>query len=190
MKIRLFSLAAVLGLICVLFCGCDSSRDYQAVGADEKQVVYTSLEEMEEASSVILECVRLDGDQPVIGRNGDRIMNAYTLSKVQVTRIHKDSSDSLQEGDILCIQEYEAAADNGRTIYYSCDYRMMVEGKTYLLFLRKQSSQNDTYIASGITGGTVSLEEDGRIFTEDGGPDAGKSLYESIWQEAIEKYVN
>ena len=190
MKIRLFSLAAFFCLICVLFCGCDPNYIYEELGEGGKRVVYTSLEEMEASSPVIIECVRLETEKPVIGRNGNRIMNAYTLSEVQITKIHKDDTESLMVGDILRVMEYEV--EEGGVIYHIGDYRKMVAGESYLLFVRRQSygDGGDYYLASGITGGTISLGEDGRIDTSGGKHDSGKSLYGSIWQEAIEKYVN
>lgn len=189
-KLRCLFIVSLAALL--LFSGCDREFQYQEVDESGKQVVYFSLEEMEEVSAVIVECVRLKKGEPIIGRNGDRVMNAYTFSQVEITKIHKDDSKSLKEGDILRVKEYEAYDAKNWTYYYSADYRMMVEGKAYLLFARKQpyDGGGDYLLASGITGGTISLEEDGRTDTSWGQPDSGKSLYESIWKEAVDKYVN
>ena len=70
---------------------------------------------------------------------------------------------------------------------------MMVAGKEYLLFLKKDIMTDGTeyYVSCGVNYGTVSVTDDGRDISPKypGGADTyDMSLFRGIWQEALDKY--
>ena len=71
---------------------------------------------------------------------------------------------------------------------------MMVPERSYLLFLTaaNMTDGSEYFVSSGINCGTVSLENDGRLqshVNRSGSAISDFSIYESLWQEAKDKYV-
>ena len=71
---------------------------------------------------------------------------------------------------------------------------MMVPERSYLLFLTVANMDDGSkyYVSSGITCGTVSLENDGRLqshVNRSGSAFSDFSIYESLWKEAKNKYI-
>ena len=149
---------------------------------------YDSLSELEQDADVILRGIRLDQEKARwYGTSG------YTLSGVEITGIYKDTTEELSEGSIITVLENEVYDETSNTVYHIGGYNMMVAGKEYLLFLRKDVMTDGTeyYVSCGVNYGTVSVTDDGRDISPKypGGADTyDMSLFRDIWQEALDKY--
>lgn len=118
----------------------------------------------------------------------------YTWSQIQVTKVHKDTAGKLAVGDIITILENEAFDAEYNTVYHLGGYNMMVPERSYLLFLTVANLDDGSeyYVSSGINCGTVSLENDGRsqsYINRSGSAISDFSIYESLWEEAKDKYI-
>ena len=155
---------------------------------DGKTDGYDSLSELEQDADVILRGIRLDQEKARwYGTSG------YTLSGVEITGIYKDTTEELSEGRIITVLENEVYDETSNTVYHIGGYNMMVAGKEYLLFLKKDIMTDGTeyYVSCGVNYGTVSVTDDGRENSPKypGGADTyDMSLFRDIWQEALDKY--
>ncbi|MBR0147490.1 MAG: hypothetical protein IJM25_12630 [Eubacterium sp.] len=155
---------------------------------DGKTDGYDSLSELEQDADVILRGIRLDQEKARwYGTSG------YTLSGVEITGIYKDTTEELSEGRIITVLENEVYDETSNTVYHIGGYNMMVAGKEYLLFLKKDIMTDGTeyYVSCGVNYGTVSVTDDGRDISPKypGGADTyDMSLFRDIWQEALDKY--
>ena len=155
---------------------------------DGKTDGYDNLSELEQDADVILRGIRLDQEKARwYGTSG------YTLSGVEITGIYKDTTEELSEGRIITVLENEVYDETSNTVYHIGGYNMMVAGKEYLLFLKKDIMTDGTeyYVSCGVNYGTVSVTDDGRDISPKypGGADTyDMSLFRDIWQEALDKY--
>lgn len=188
MKKTIFLVAVIM--ICN-FAAC--GKEAVHYGMEAKTIGFSSLEEMEDFSDVIVRGVRQPGEEArVITENGN-VVSAYSFSEFEVTEVIKDDFEDIEKGSVITILENEAYNQSENEVYHIAGYNMMVEGKEYLLFLRKNSLNGSVYyVSAGINYGTVSLQEDNRTvnrLTRNGNMVTDFSYYEGIWEDAIEKYV-
>lgn len=114
------------------------------------------------------------------------MVSGYTLSGFEITEIFKDTTNSLENGDVITILENEVYSEEENIVYHIDGYTMMETGKEYLLFLRKASlNKQDYYVSSGINFGTVSLEDNNhKAYRSINGTTMDFSVYEPVWEEA------
>lgn len=182
-------------LICItllVFASCSSGIEH--IGVSAKTISFSNLSEMEEYAELIVRGVRLEGEESIITTANGLVASSYSFSQFQITEIHKDASGSLASGDIITILENEAFDATQNVVYHIAGYNMMVEGKEYLLFLTAHTTNGTSYyVSAGVNFGTISLEDDGRNVsakTRSGDSISDFSSFQSIWQEAKEKYAN
>lgn len=182
--------AAVLSL-----CACSKQTDDDAkqpehVAVEAKLVSFESLEEMEEYCDVIIRGVRLAEEESRVNMANGTIIGGYTLSQLKVTQVIRDEEGLLENIEEITILENEFVDTTTNKIYHVGGYNMMVEGKEYLLFLRK--SDMGYYVSAGVNFGTISLENDGRQesrMTRNGEAVSDFSYFKPIWDAAKEKYI-
>lgn len=171
---------------------CDNQTEH--IGISAKCPYFDNVEDMEDFSDVVIEGIRLNSERPSITTVNEYVVSAYTWSHIQVTVVHKDSSGKLAIGDIITILENEAFDAESNAIYHTGGYNMMVPERSYLLFLTvaNMDDGSEYYVSSGINCGTVSLENDGRLqahVNRSGSAISDFSIYESLWKEAKDKYI-
>lgn len=171
---------------------CGNQTEHIRVSA--KCPYFNNLNEMEDFSDVVIEGIRLNGEYPAIKTVNEYVVSAYTWSQIQVTKVHKDTAGKLAVGDIITILENEAFDAEYNTVYHLGGYNMMVPERSYLLFLTVANLDDGSeyYVSSGINCGTVSLENDGRsqsYINRSGSAISDFSIYESLWEEAKDKYI-
>ena len=164
------------------------------IGISAKCPYFDNVEDMEDFSDVIIEGIRLTSESPSITTVNEYVVSAYTWSNIQITNVHKDSTGKLAIGDIITILENEAFDAESNATYHLEGYNMMVPERSYLLFLTaaNMTDGSEYFVSSGINCGTVSLENDGRLqsyVNRSGSAISDFSIYESLWQEAKDKYV-
>lgn len=163
------------------------------VNINSKVVSYDTLSEMEADADLILRAERLDREEPVLKYSDNNLYSFWTFSQVRISRIYKDDTEELGEGQTITILENEVFDPKTNTVFHVSGYRMMVVGNEYLLFLQKGSSENgETYFVScGVNFGTVSLSEDGRDISpkyQNGSDMTDTKIFKEIWEEAKKKY--
>lgn len=163
------------------------------VNINSKVVSYDTLSEMEADADLILRAERLDCEEPVLKYSDNNLYSFWTFSQVRISRIYKDDTEELGEGQTITILENEVFDPKTNTVFHVSGYRMMVVGNEYLLFLQKGSSENGkTYFVScGVNFGTVSLSEDGRDISpkyQNGSDMTDTKIFKEIWEEAKKKY--
>lgn len=187
-KISILVIASAM--LCLAACG----KEPEHYAIEAKTVSFDSFEEMEESSDVIVKGIRQSGEEAVLTTvNGD-MASGYTLSEFEITDVFKDTSGTLESGNIITILENEVYNEAENEVYHIDGYNMMVEGKEYLLFLKKSTLDgSEYYVSRGVNCGTVSLQEDGRTvqrLTREGKEGTDFSYYEPFWEAAKEKYLN
>lgn len=189
-KKGLTSLFILSLLFLIAACTCEPEHR----GIEAKTPSFDTLDEMEDASPVIVQVRKLDKEEPVITKNPrGLVLSCYTFSEVEITNIYKDSTGMLSIGDIITILENETYDKESHTIYHVDGYNKMVPGKSYLLFLSNHTLESRVYyVAAGINYGTVSLDNDGRSVSQrsiDGYSISDFSYYQDLWEDAREKYI-
>lgn len=188
---KAIALLLALSLLSLLS-ACTREPEHQVIEA--KTPSFDTLEEMEEASPVIIQVRKLDKENPVITKNPrGMVVSCYTFSDVEITVIYKDSTGMLSVGDVITVLENETYDEEANRIYHVDGYNKMVSGCSYLLFLSNHSQAGNVYyVAAGINYGTVSLDDDGRLTTRrsiDGSSISDFSYYHDLWAAAREKYI-
>ena len=163
------------------------------VNINSKVVSYNTLSEMEADADLILRAERLDHEEPVLKYSDNNLYSFWTFSQVRISRIYKDDTEELGEGQTITILENEVFDPKTNTVFHVSGYRMMVAGNEYLLFLQKGNRENgETYFVScGVNFGTVSLSEDGRDISpkyQNGSDMTDTKIFKEIWEEAKKKY--
>lgn len=163
------------------------------VNINSKVVSYDTLSEMEADADLILRAERLDHEEPVLKYSDNNLYSFWTFSQVRISRIYKDDTEELGEGQTITILENEVFDPKTNTVFHVSGYRMMVAGNEYLLFLQKGNRENgETYFVScGVNFGTVSLSEDGRDISpkyQNGSDMTDTKIFKEIWEEAKKKY--
>lgn len=186
-KITILLSAAIM--LCLAACG-KAPKHY---GMEAKTISFDSLEDMETFSEVIVRGIRMSGEAPTITSENENMVSGYTFSDFKVTELFKDTSNTLKKDSIITVLENEVYDEKENTVYHIAGYNMMVEGKEYLLFLDKDTLDNqDYYVSAGVNYGTISLQKDGREterLTRDGNTVTDISCYEPIWDAAKEKFI-
>lgn len=125
--------------------------------------------------------------------NGN-MASGFTFSKIKITEIYQDKSDEYKVGDEITILENEVYDEANDIVYHIGGYNMMIVGDEYLLFLHHaQTNGNDYFVASGVDCGTISLKTDERqktYTTREGNHVVDFSVYQEIWNDALDKYIN
>jgi hypothetical protein len=163
------------------------------VNINSKVVSYDTLSEMEADADLILRAERLDHEEPVLKYSDNNLYSFWTFSQVRISKIYKDDTEELGEGQTITILENEVFDPKTNTVFHVSGYRMMVAGNEYLLFLQKGNRENgETYFVScGVNFGTVSLSEDGRDISpkyQNGSDMTDTKIFKEIWEEAKKKY--
>ncbi len=163
------------------------------VNINSKVVSYDTLSEMEADADLILRAERLDHEEPVLKYSDNNLYSFWTFSQVRISKIYKDDTEELGEGQTITILENEVFDSKTNTVFHVSGYRMMVAGNEYLLFLQKGNRENgETYFVScGVNFGTVSLSEDGRDISpkyQNGSDMTDTKIFKEIWEDAKKKY--
>lgn len=183
----------VILLVTLFFTACKSKVKHY--GIEAKGPSYSNLQEMEEASKIIVRVTREEYEKPVITYYEGRMVSGYTFSKVKIEEKFKDTTNSLKVGDSIRILENEVFSEKENAIYHIGGYNMMKEGEEYILFLNRDFyyDKEAYYVAKGTSSGTVPVEKDNRAtvyFDKNKTPINSVSEMESIWEKALEKYKN
>lgn len=189
----LFVGIAVLSILTA--CGNDNkTADVKHYGVEAKCVSFENLEEMETYSDLIVKGVRLEGEEAIITTVDGNIVSGYSFSQFQISEIYQDSSNTYQIGDTITILENEVYDEANNVVYHIAGYNMMEEGEEYLLFLQHAQTDGKGYfVASGVNYGTISLTVDDRqraYTTETGMEVVDYNIYQEIWSDALDKYIN
>lgn len=180
-----------VGLVMVLVltsCGPKKKLEEKNVNTEAKLVSYENVEEMENDSNFIGKIKRLEGDEEsVINKvNGTATLH-FTFTKAEIEEIYKDSSNSLNVGDVITIMENEVYDEDTNIRYHVEGYDMMVPNKEYLFFgVNDNYNSVNYYCAAGVLFGTISLENDGR--NKNLGEGLDLNWFNDFWQECKDKY--
>lgn len=166
---------AIMLLALLLLTGCAAEPTVVDLGG--KVVSYDTVEEMIEASDIIIRAVRLPNAETRLEVIDGQVLSALTLSRVEITEVLSDPADALRPGDVIHIVEQAAYDEDGNTLYTLGGYELMEESREYILFLSDANMGSTTvyYQAAGLNCGTVSLEADGRT-------------PKPVWEQALELY--
>jgi len=175
--------------------GTDKKEKVNHVNVEAKTPCYTSVEEMEGESEIIVKVRRLDEAEPYIKKVNNIPTITSTYSKVEVEEIYKNNG-KINDGDVITLLENEVFDKDNNEEMHIAGYSMLKPGCEYLLFLVSSSYDGvDYYVALGVNYGTISLDDDGRYKEkdEDGNSIMSQSVldkyYKDLWQEAKEKYI-
>lgn len=148
-----------------------------------KTDAYSNLHQVEQASDLIVEGVKLDKEDNIIERdeNGD-LLATYTLSKFKIQEVNKKLYN--EKNSTITILENEAYDENTRSIYHINGYVKMKSGKRYLLMLQK--TEQNYYVPVGVNYGKIAINSKyNEIYTSD------KNLKEDVKEiqnKAAKKY--
>lgn len=191
-KIRLV-LSIVMVLYVLVACGASAQNEVKHYTVEAKGVWFDTLEEMENYSELIVRVKRLDQEEAMITTVNGRMVSGFTFSQVEIKEIYQDTAERYSIGDTITILENEVYDEKENIVYHIGGYNMMEVGKEYLLFLDYSITNGmEYYVASGVELGTISLESDNRqrTYANQLGEEIGDySVFQDMWEEALEKYI-
>lgn len=161
------------------------SKNITRLEVSAKTDEYASLQQVEKASDLIVEGIKMDEEKNVIQRdeNGE-LLATYTLSTFKVEKVNKTSKSKNKSYDIITILENEAYDENTRSIYHINGYKKMKPGKRYLLMLQK--TEKNYYVPTGVNYGKIAISNrDNEIYTND---NSMKKEIKEIQNSAVIKY--
>lgn len=151
---------------------------------DAKVDSYESLDEIENAVSVIAKVKKISEDQPMVRKNSQgEMLFTGTIGNVEVIEIYKDTSGkAIKVFDSLLILENETYSKTENINYHIAGYKKMEENKEYMLFLN-YSEDDGWYVPCSAIWGKylLDLNED-ILFQEE------NTSLDNIWGEVIDKY--
>ncbi|WP_148459442.1 hypothetical protein [Anaerostipes faecis] len=160
-----------------------TSKNITRVEVSAKTDEYANLQQVEQASDLIVEGIKTDEEENVVQRdeNGE-LLATYTLSTFKVEKVNKTSKN--KSYDIITILENEAYDENTRSIYHINGYKKMKPGKRYLLMLQK--TEKNYYVPTGVNYGKIAISNrDNEIYTND---NSMKKEIKEIQNSAVIKY--
>lgn len=182
-------------LVSILLFGCASHQDTEQTASntptdvvlDAKTDAYDTIEELENASDLIVIGTKKEELKSAVERDeAGNFKDAYTISSFRISKIIKNEVH--EKNETISILESEAYDEVKNESLHIGGYENMIEGNTYILYLRK--SEDGYYIPRAVTTGKVALtkSEINKRFTGDIAEDE-KTLHKQI-QEKYKDELN
>lgn len=185
-KIKIFGFVLICFSLIILI-GFNNNKEIEKVDFHGKVMGYNNLEELEDASPVIIRGIKKKEDSVEVFRSevNDEVIGGYTESSFVISDVYKNSEDKkdIKQGNEIKISEMAFYDKETNTIYSVNNYENMNFNKEYLLFL--VPVDNDMYSSRGVTFGTVPMFE-----TVSKNVDVDTDIITNVIQEAQVKYKN
>lgn len=184
-----------IGMLSIIFLGIgqwNQSKQANDLIVDAKVDAYESLDEIENAVSVIAKVKKVSENQPMIRKNSQGgILFTGTIGNVEVIEIYKDTSGkAIKVFDSLPILENETYSEAENINYHIAGYKKMEQNKEYMLFLN-YSEDDGWYVPCSAIWGKYPLDPNEDILFQD---ISTRTLQEentslnNIGEEVIDKY--
>ena len=155
MSSSIISISAIIAICFIVGAGSKSTPKDEVIGA--KLVgEYESLEDLTEASILIIDGTKISEDEPVLLKDpNDNVDCGYTLSTIRIDKIVSNKTGAkLKVNDTITVLENEYYDKKTNTNYHLEGYKKMKNNKSYMLFL-KYASENQWYIPTGVIYGKI-----------------------------------
>lgn len=181
----------ILGLLILIFGFIGFSKitknNDKDIIVDAKVDAYYSLNEVEEASDIIVLGHKVSEDEPTIIKSNGKPVVEYTLSEFEIETIEKNNSENMVEaGQVITILENEATDKDEKITYHIAGYHKMITDNKYLLFLH-YADDNNWYVPTGVTVGKVPLDKNENLIIADSNSD--KDYVKNIVEETRNIYL-
>ena len=129
---------------------------------------YNSLEDLTEASILIIDGTKVSEGKPILLKDKyDIVAGGYTLSTIRVDKIVSDHTGiNIKVNDTITVLENEYYNKETNTNYHIEGYKKMKNKKSYMLFLT-YASENQWYIPTGVIYGKIPHDAKEEILVED-----------------------
>lgn len=165
-----------------------SSKEDNLVMLDGKAEGFSTFEELDEASPIIVRGVKTEESNTTIIRSDydpELIQLGYTQSEFKITEVIKNTENDseVKVDNSIPILEHSFYDKKTDKEYSYNGYMKMSEDAEYLLFLLPK--QDNIYAIQGVHFGKVPLETDSIEMYQEDSPD----IFKEIYKDARNKYV-
>ena len=151
---------------------------------------YSSLEELENASDIIIKGEKKSETETNVIRSeiDGEVAGGYTLSNFEITKVYKNSLNDkeIKEQNTVKISEVSFYDEETRSAYTINGYQNMKKNNEYLLFLSKEEDGN--FITKAVTFGKIPLNTNDLEISSDENGELDQNVYLKIFNAAKEKY--
>ncbi|MBQ6446227.1 MAG: hypothetical protein IJJ10_02030 [Bacillus sp. (in: Bacteria)] len=160
------------------------------VNFEGKTDFYSSLEELENASDIIIKGEKKSETETNVIRSeiDGEVAGGYTLSNFEITKVYKNSLNDkeIKEQNTVKISEVSFYDEETHSAYTINGYQNMKKNNEYLLFLSKEEDGN--FITKAVTFGKIPLNTNDLEISSDENGELDQNVYLKIFNAAKEKY--
>ncbi|NQX69874.1 hypothetical protein HQN90_27450 [Paenibacillus alba] len=130
---------------------------------DASQVSYSTLNELEESSKLIVSGVPLKQENHVTFDKDNFVQESFTITSFKIQNVHANKLKSdFNNGDIIKVAEPVYVIDKGikpgKTEFSINGYKLMKQNSKYILVLKPDVTYPDLFVISGINEGKYNID--------------------------------